>query len=149
MQVYLGDHSLSKSEQKVFQVVRKVMHPQYRHLVSLAVTYDFALLELNETVPCNDLIRPACLPLSNSNAYVNWKAKVSGWGTTSRNEDVRPNVLTKTSVRIEENSACYQQYARLNERLRITEDMVCAKSATNSDSCQGDSGGKESGGNQL
>jgi len=134
--VTLGEHDLRKSDgEKKVRVCGITNNPNYN---AGTIDYDYAILELCETVTFETDISPACLPASSSTNYDNREAVVSGWGTLSSGGN-QPTVLHEATINTMSNSQCTSRDTVYSSR-DITDRMLCA-SATGKDACQGDSGG--------
>lgn len=117
-----------------FKVIRIVKHACYS---SSSYNNDIALLQLNEAVKFDNVLRPVCLP-TPGRSFTGLDGIVTGWGATSEHGDVS-DTLMEVTVPIQSNDDCKKSgYGES----RITENMLCAGfKEGKKDSCQGDSGG--------
>ena len=145
--VLLGTHFGDLPFMKVTTIVQ---HPYYDDQTD---NYDFSLMKLNRhidfTSPQN--VRPICLPEKMDSStkysdYYNVSAIVTGWGSTIKREKYDPPLGATSKVLREskdlivmKNTVCQTKYQ--NDKVKITEQMLCASSELSQDSCQGDSGG--------
>ena len=124
-----------------------IIHSNYS---SDSVYNDIGLIKLAKDLIFNELIRPICLPILNSeidiNQLLNSDSEVStaGWGLDSYGGKSGPN-LNEVKVMIVPRVKCNQSYSKLKARTiqkGITEQLLCAGSREDGkDACQGDSGG--------
>jgi len=139
-QVLLGEHdykTTSESDRVRANVIEAINHPDYN---SRTTNYDFSLLKLDQKIDFSEHphIRPICLPGSDDETYDNFKAIVTGWGTTSSGGSLSSK-LREVMVDVMSNDECKESGYADDE---ITDQMICAGvDAGGKDSCQGDSGG--------
>ncbi|KAL1240490.1 Ovochymase-2 [Trichinella pseudospiralis] len=136
--VVLGVHNRLIKESN--QVVRQVADVKIHSGFSLdMLTYDIAILLLNESVEFNDYIRPVCIPSKTIyNERLLYNCIVSGWGRIAENAELS-SVLQQAAVPIMSDKECFRSSNRI---LYSPITMLCAgKSYGSSDACQGDSGG--------
>ena len=135
--IIVGEHRItSSSDGTRHSVCRFVDHPNYSNLNN-----DFSILHLNTPVQIGTRAAPACLPATSMGGdFLAGKTlTVSGWGALSEGGG-SPSVLHSVDVPGMTNTQCNQDYPG-----SITSSMVCAGQANGGiDSCQGDSGGKQS-----
>ncbi|CAJ1455475.1 unnamed protein product [Effrenium voratum] len=138
LRVVAGDWKQSSSEDKVMRRVKKVFSiPSYD--VAAKSDNDFALLQLDKPVPINECIGTACLP--HESDPIGQECSITGWGTVS-NIGPTPDTLQEAMVKLLDNKACKEAYAKSNDT--VTDAMICASGVSDlgiTDSCQGDSGG--------
>ncbi|KYN28212.1 PREDICTED: trypsin 3A1-like [Trachymyrmex cornetzi] len=105
---------------------------------------DIAIIEMDEPVSVNGIVRTACLPEGKTIDYTGASATAVGWGRTGETKPVS-NELRKVNLPILSQEECDQAgYAKD----RITENMFCAGyilhpegAIGGRDACFGDSGG--------
>ncbi|XP_024915703.1 trypsin-3 [Cynoglossus semilaevis] len=135
IQVYLGDHDITKWEgyEQVFNVIFIIRHGQYNYLT---FDNDIMLLKLHKPAEINSWVDTVTLPdLNLVPLDQDTVCTVSGWGVISLNYYQLSPVLRAVDVNIFPN--CWYFYY-----FRITQNMICAGSQNGGkDSCQGDSGG--------
>lgn len=136
-EVLLGNHLQKKQDPTEIRVnvKRIIKHPYYNEK---NMDRDLALVELASDLDLAALapeIRPACLPETPDNKYIDVPAVVSGWGTTSTGSK-QTNDLREAVLQTMTNEECNTMYGNGE----IQPDMLCAASQ-GKDSCQGDSGG--------
>ncbi|ETN60642.1 trypsin [Anopheles darlingi] len=120
---------------KLVPVARIINHPKYN---ANTITYDFALLQLEQEVVFGDNAQPVDLPEQDDPVEDTTLCKVSGWGNTQNvNESSRKlRAAYVPSVNQEE---CHKAYASFGG---IYPDQICAGFRNGGkDACQGDSGG--------
>ena len=153
--VLLGAHKLDDEEEIVmgdltFRTVTNIsQHPHYDY-----PNYDFSLLKLDRPIDFTSTpnVRPICLPEKMDSSteysdYYNVSAIVTGWGKTIKIGKYDPPHVGATSKVLREgkdlivmkNALCQAKYQ--NDKIEITDQMLCASSESSQDSCQGDSGG--------
>ncbi|XP_011878399.1 PREDICTED: soluble guanylate cyclase 89Da-like [Vollenhovia emeryi] len=124
-----------------------------RHIKSAAIhenfhsytfNNDIAIIEMDEPVPVNGIVRTACLPEDKMIDYTGALATVVGWGRTGETKPVSDE-LRKVNLPILSREECDQAGYAKN---RITENMFCAGyilhpdgAIGGRDACFGDSGG--------
>ncbi|XP_029452688.1 transmembrane protease serine 12-like [Rhinatrema bivittatum] len=99
---------------------------------------DITLVQLRSPVTYSDYIQPICLHANVSEANLNLKCFVAGWGAT-RYKGRTTNILRDAEVKILPSNLCNKSgwYGGL-----LTSNMICAGYESGGiDSCQGDSGG--------
>ncbi|XP_070156239.1 soluble guanylate cyclase 89Db [Polyergus mexicanus] len=113
-----------------------IIHENYR--ASTAFNNDIAIIEMDQPVSVNDVVRTACLPEDRTIDYTGAIATVVGWGRTGENKPVS-NELRKVDLPILSKEECDQAGYAKN---RITENMFCSGYLDGGrDACFGDSGG--------
>ncbi|CAL4255854.1 unnamed protein product, partial [Meganyctiphanes norvegica] len=136
--VWVGKHDRpilgtdTSPDTKRYDIKTYTPHDRYN---SVDDNYDFALLELTETIPFNNVIRPVCLPKDGSNDYAGEDGTVTGWGLTS-NDGSLSDVLKEAQVPILANNKCGNWAPA-----QITGLKLCAGAVNNTAFCSGDSGG--------
>ncbi|OUC46112.1 trypsin [Trichinella nativa] len=120
--VVLGVHNRLIKESN--QMVRKVADVKIHSSFSLdMLTYDIAILLLNEPVKFNDYVRPVCIPSKTTyNERLLYNCIVSGWGRTAAIKYVSENA---------ELSSVLQQAT-----VPIMSDKECSRSSTESCTAQ-------------
>ncbi|KAL5242096.1 hypothetical protein ACI65C_009506 [Semiaphis heraclei] len=123
-----------------YKIVERVVHPNYN---STYVYNDIALFRLEEEVKFSAHVRPVCL---NTVQNLNFKvATATGWGRTSTNGPISPDLLKVdlSPIAIDHCKYSYPQSTNPRINFGIMEDsMICAGDIKNgSDTCTGDSGG--------
>ncbi|XP_029173024.1 soluble guanylate cyclase 89Db-like [Nylanderia fulva] len=99
---------------------------------------DIAIIEMDQPVSINDLVRTACLPEDKNIDYTGAIATVIGWGQTGENKP-ESDELRKVNLPILSQEECDQAGYAKN---RITENMFCSGYLEGErDACSGDSGG--------
>ncbi|KAL6262142.1 hypothetical protein P5V15_007239 [Pogonomyrmex californicus] len=107
---------------------------------SYSFNNDIAIIEMNEPVSLNDIVRTACLPEDKTIDYTGALATVIGWGRTGETKPVSDE-LRKVNLPILSKEECDQAGYAKN---RISENMFCAgyiEGIGGQDACYGDSGG--------
>ncbi|CAI6366493.1 unnamed protein product [Macrosiphum euphorbiae] len=123
-----------------YKIVERVVHPNYN---STYVYNDIALFRLEEEVKFSAHVRPVCL---NTVQKLSFKvATATGWGRTSTNGPISPDLLKVdlSPISIDHCKYSYPQSSNPRINFGIMEDsMICAGDIRNgSDTCTGDSGG--------
>ncbi|XP_059622965.1 trypsin-1-like [Phlebotomus argentipes] len=120
---------------KVVNVKRIVQHPQWN---PQTIDYDFALLELAETLTFSEACQPVDLPEQDQDVEDGALLLVSGWGNTQNAEESREK-LRAALVPKTNDEVCSEAYGGNG---MITPRMICAGyEEGGKDACQGDSGG--------
>ncbi len=83
------------------------------------------------------------LPNKNQTIPTGFECIVTGWGTWKINTTFReePNILQKVSIPIFDQKSCDKLYRNSPLRIRITDELICAKRDVRKGACYGDSGG--------
>ncbi|XP_003240507.1 venom protease isoform X1 [Acyrthosiphon pisum] len=123
-----------------YKVVERVVHPKYN---STYVYNDIALFRLEVEVKFSEHVRPVCLNTVQNLSFDMTTA--TGWGRTSTNGMISPDLL-KVDLSLISNENCkysYPQSANPRINFGILEDsMICAGDIVDGgDTCTGDSGG--------
>ncbi|CAL4156037.1 unnamed protein product, partial [Meganyctiphanes norvegica] len=138
LKVRVGEHDQSSitdddpDNTKDYAVTSYVAHPDFE--CAGVLNNDFALLELEQEIPFNSVIRPVCLPEDDSKTYAGVTATVSGWGHTT-NGGLSADVLMEVDVPIDAQADCRGDLGPFEDT------KICAGPLPGKDSCQGDSGG--------
>ncbi|XP_046689251.1 venom protease-like [Homalodisca vitripennis] len=105
---------------------------------------DIGLVKLKNRVQYTTLIRPICLPESDtfgSSSLVGESCDITGWGRTAYgNRNAVVTHLQEARVDITDKNNCSNAYERFRNVI-IDDGVVCAISPIGQDTCQGDSGG--------
>ena len=118
-------------------VLSMVTHPSYN---STTQDNDFALLKLANPVVVSQNASFICLPPDVTQTFAGANLTISGWGTTSSGGTQSP-ALKGAFITGLTNAACSTTGGYGTS---ITANMICATTpAVDTDTCQGDSGGKQ------
>ncbi|KAG5348172.1 TRY3 protein, partial [Acromyrmex charruanus] len=135
-----SDRSSMSRNAIVRRIKSAIIHENFH---SYTFNNDIAIIEMDEPVSVNGIVRTACLPEGKTIDYTGALATVVGWGRTGETKPVS-NELRKVNLPILSQEECDQAgYAKD----RITENMFCAgyilhpEGAVGRDACFGDSGG--------
>ncbi|XP_044019324.1 soluble guanylate cyclase 89Db-like [Aphidius gifuensis] len=136
-ELQLGDHKLTRRGQNAIR--RRVKSwTTHENFNRGNLNNDIAIIELNEPVPLDGIVRTACLPDNQAIDYTGSYATAIGWGRTSEGGDLSSQ-LRKVQLPLLSDEECDQAGY---EKSRRTENMICAGYLDgNKDSCSGDSGG--------
>nr|XP_002128632.1 mannan-binding lectin serine protease 1 [Ciona intestinalis] len=145
------DYNNATSPARNLTVIRVIRHPRYN---PSTWEYDVALLELDEPVIMNNVIRPICMPKTVADfdrIRPNVSGEIIGWGKYSI--DHPSYILLHGRTTIVSNAQClgrlhslgrtYSHIGQIVSWFRLTDTMFCAGSTYGSTSytCKGDSGG--------
>lgn len=123
-----------------YEIVERVVHPNYN---STYVYNDIALFRLGEEVKFSAYVRPICLNTVQTFRFKT--ATAIGWGRTSTNGPISPDLLKVDLSPIPINQCKYSYPQSSNRRINLgimEESMICAGDIRNGrDTCTGDSGG--------
>lgn len=122
----LSDSGLQRQVQKTF--VSSFYSP-------LTLDMDVAILKLAEPLSGPNI---ATISLCSQRPGNNEFVRISGWGITNENNQMPPNQVRTTNVRVIAKSECMKSYAG---KAYISSTMFCASIPGQRDSCSGDSGG--------
>lgn len=120
-----------------------IVHPEYKALSGDA---DLAAIELSESVPYTDKIRPVCIwvssPSSRGPVYedlVGKEGTIVGWGRDEQGTKITPEPRS-TNVRVVSQEDCLR--SRIDFRYITSNRTICAGGVDpGSGPCSGDSGG--------
>ncbi|XP_053881030.1 tryptase-like [Malaclemys terrapin pileata] len=137
----LGEYQLSNpSPTRISSPVSRIVrHPDYNENTGVA---DIVLVQLTEPVNFRDTIRPISLPGPSTQFPAREQCWVTGWGLIGWGcGDMLPPPQTLQVLRVPliNSSTCREHFRDCKHR--IQDDMLCAGSEVNRDSCKGDSGG--------
>ncbi|KAH1170662.1 hypothetical protein KIL84_006280 [Mauremys mutica] len=132
----LGEHQLSNpSPTRISSPVRRIVrHPDYNENTGVA---DVALVQLTEPVAFTDTIRPVSLPGPSTQFPAGEKCWVTGWGLIGwgcKDTLPPPRTLQELQVPLVDSSTCRDHFRDCKRPIR--EDMLCAGSEVNRDSCK-------------
>ncbi|KAK5650379.1 hypothetical protein RI129_001408 [Pyrocoelia pectoralis] len=129
------DRSTSQETSTFFRRISRIInHGAYG--VGASYNNDIALLQLEQPLNFDGILKPVCLPLAGK-SYSGQIGIVTGWGATASQGSVS-NKLQEVRVPILSHDDCQ----RTGYGKRVTENMICAGYPQGmKDSCQGDSGG--------
>ncbi|XP_039307262.1 soluble guanylate cyclase 89Da [Solenopsis invicta] len=136
-----SDRSSISNNAIVRRIKSATVHENYN---SYSFNNDIAIIEMDEPVSINGIVRTACLPEDKMIDYTGALATVVGWGRTGETKPVSDE-LRKVNLPILSREECDQAGYAKN---RITENMFCAGyilhpegAEGGRDACFGDSGG--------
>ncbi|KAE8295803.1 Ovochymase-2 [Larimichthys crocea] len=136
------DQRVDDEEEQVFDIKSVSVHEKYRH--ALPMSYDIALMELNQPIRLGARVRPICLPLPDENIPPETSCIVGGWGRLKEKGRL-PAVLREVQLDLVDPAKCKYvlqtiKSSFLNQRPAMT--VLCAGPERGGrDACQGDSGG--------
>ncbi|XP_048356098.1 acrosin-like [Sphaerodactylus townsendi] len=136
--VLVGATDLSKPgpDAQVFTIKMLADHEQYSPIGQLN---DIAVIELNQSVACNDYVQLACLPDGSVNMPALSHCYFSGWSTTDTKRYVKkPEILQEVKVNLLEVGACNSS-RWVNKRIQDYNVCVMAEKG-GKENCQGDGG---------
>nr|BAR45634.1 limulus clotting factor C-like [Scolopendra japonica] len=145
LQLYFGkyyrDNNKDDDEVEVREVEEIHIHHDYE---PSSFESDIALVRLKTPVKLTSRVQPVCLPTdideSNSRVKEGNPGVITGWGRTETGN--LSAILQQAKVPIVSNKQCEEDYKKVNLRIIVSRNMLCAgydKGAR--DSCSGDSGG--------
>nr|XP_025039237.1 acrosin-like [Pelodiscus sinensis] len=121
---------------QIRSVHRAVLHQEYNPHTK---TNDIALIQLDRPVAFDDLTQPACLPSTRMAVTTFSPCYISGWGTTTHNNEDTADILQEAKVQLIDTTTCNSS-SWYNGA--IASNNLCAGyEQGGTDSCQGDSGG--------
>ncbi|XP_077290897.1 transmembrane protease serine 9-like [Arctopsyche grandis] len=137
--VVLGNEDLDKYPEFIFNVIEKVIHPEYQ---PVSVYNDIGLLKMDKKVKYSEKIRPACLHVGNP--VNDQKAVATGWGITDFETETKSDALLKVTLEKFTHEECKQSYPiakKSRDGIRNTSQICYGSRSEVKDTCQGDSGG--------
>ncbi|XP_067214414.1 trypsin-7-like [Linepithema humile] len=131
-----NDHPSIGSNTIVRRIKTATIHKDFH---SYSYDNDIGIIEMDEPVSLNNIVRTACLPEDKAIDYTGALALAVGWGRTGESTQVSDE-LRKVSLPVLSQEEC--DNAGYAEK-RITENMFCAGYLLEGarDACFGDSGG--------
>ncbi|CAL4197578.1 unnamed protein product, partial [Meganyctiphanes norvegica] len=130
-QVTIGDAIL-----KNIKVVEEYIHPNFTDCN--AKHYDFALLELEESISFNEHLMPVCLPANSLNTFGCQAATVIGWGRHDADVFTHSTKLREHRTKIQEKPWC----GLWNKNGDMDQSQICAGGEVAGEGiCHGDNGG--------
>jgi len=124
---------------QISNLVSYIKHPQY-NVGAETFNNDIATLQLTTAIQMGANVAPANLPLANAPDYAGDNVILTGWGRTSAS-NVLPNVLQKATLPVIDQAECNRLLSPVNGAL-TGPGQICVKDpASQSGSCNGDSGG--------
>jgi len=147
--IYLGEFDTKNTGNfleplpvETYNVVEKIIHPNFRYMSIQPDRFDVALLRLNRPVTFKQNILPICLPQQNKD-FEGYTGIVAGWGKTDTSfGKTGTNILNKVPVPVINNDECLEWHRQKNIDLKLYSEMMCAGHQDGlMDACLGDSGG--------
>ncbi|XP_070763178.1 ovochymase-2 [Enoplosus armatus] len=141
------DRRVDDEEEQVFLIKSVSVHEKYHH--ALPMSYDIALVELDQHVRLGASVQPICLPLPDESVPPETSCIVGGWGRMKEKGRL-PAVLREVQVDLVDPAKCKYvlqtvKSSLLNQRPAKPQPamtVVCAGPERGGrDACQGDSGG--------
>lgn len=138
--VIAGDHRVlsTDSTEQMRYGLNVFLHDDYN-----PNTYDndIAVVRVNSPFSINDNVRPACLPETCDEDYVNKQVLISGWGRSNAGnrdiQDIRPDALNFAWMTAKAREYCYMYGGSLDKTICVSDDVGDRKRSP----CFGDSGG--------
>ncbi|XP_074201134.1 serine protease 44-like isoform X1 [Camelus bactrianus] len=115
----------------------------HSHYDVRTLSNDIALALLAFSVNYSSSIQPVCLPEKHFEANAGTRCWVTGWGQTTENASVLPDVLQETEQILLHRKECNQRMqAKLRfRRTLVRKGMICGYHEKMKSPCKGDSGG--------
>ncbi|XP_076588628.1 ovochymase-2, partial [Chaetodon auriga] len=141
------DQRIEDEEEQVFVVKSVSVHEKYHH--ALPMSYDIALMELEQHIRMGARVHPICLPLPDESIPPETSCSVGGWGRVKEKGRL-PAVLREVQLDLVDPAKCKYvlqtvRSSNLNQRparLQPAMTVLCAGPERGGrDACQGDSGG--------
>jgi secreted trypsin-like serine protease len=132
-QVRLGRIQWQASGGVAVNAAQRIGHPNFN---SRTLANDIALLRLPNPVASTNNIRPIPLPPANAGNFAGVNALVSGWGRTTQNGGVSPNLMW-IQCPVITNAVCAQTFGSSI----IINSTLCIRCPSGRGTCNGDSGG--------
>ncbi|XP_013142043.1 PREDICTED: serine protease gd-like, partial [Papilio polytes] len=149
--IYLGKHNLRTSVRgvKIRLVEDIIVHPEYN---SSSYSHDLSIIQMIESVPYTDYVRPACMwpdDQTQLNSVIGKKGSVVGWGFDETG--VATEELTLVEMPVVDQETCIRSYSEFFARF-TSQYTYCAgyrdgaldkRTGTRKSTsvCNGDSGG--------
>ncbi|KAM9351926.1 serine protease 33 [Symphorus nematophorus] len=141
------DQRVDDEEEQVFLIKSVSVHEKYHH--ALPMSYDIALLELDDFIRLGARVHPICLPLPDESIPPETSCIVGGWGRV-REKGRLPAVLREVQLDLVDPAKCKyvlqtvkssilnQKPARPQQAMTV---LCAGPERGGRDACQGDSGG--------
>uniref|UniRef100_A0A6M2DUH7 Putative trypsin-like serine protease n=1 Tax=Xenopsylla cheopis TaxID=163159 RepID=A0A6M2DUH7_XENCH len=136
IQVFVGAHDISKSDELNRQTRKVAKYLQHEKYDQSTLEYDIGLLKLATPIICNDYAKLTKLNKDKSKTFVGKTATVSGWGIFKDFPNFKlPDKLQYTTLEVQPQEDCKKVWGAY-----IRDYTICAKHEKQS-ICIGDSGG--------
>ncbi|XP_036964112.1 ovochymase-2 isoform X3 [Acanthopagrus latus] len=141
------DQRVDDEEEQVLLIKSASAHEKYHH--SVPMSYDIALLELDQRIRFGARVRPICLPLPDENIPPETNCIVGGWGRVKEKGRL-PAVLREVRLDLLDPARCKHVLQTVKSSLLSQRParplpamtVLCAGPERGGrDACQGDSGG--------
>ncbi|XP_045904656.1 ovochymase-2 isoform X5 [Micropterus dolomieu] len=141
------DRRVDDEEEQVFLVKSVSVHEKYNH--ALPMSYDIALMELDQHIQLGSHAQPICLPLPDDNIPPETSCIVGGWGRMKEKGRL-PAVLREVQLDLVDPAKCKYVLQTVKSSIRNQRParpqpamtVLCAgPERGGKDACQGDSGG--------
>lgn len=133
LKLYLGGLQHSGNDGKALKLKAIHVHPEFKW-----PAYDFALLELAESVSDVQPLTLSSEDLSNSTDLVT----SIGWGLMNQEGTIESDVLLKVTVPLKPRALCQEDRFVQLRGYQLGEETLCTQTSFHQkSSCQGDSGG--------
>uniref|UniRef100_A0A671VSJ8 Ovochymase 2 n=1 Tax=Sparus aurata TaxID=8175 RepID=A0A671VSJ8_SPAAU len=141
------DQRVEDEEEQVLMIKSASVHEKYHH--SVPMSYDIALLELDQRIRFGARVKPICLPLPEEKIPPETNCIVGGWGRVKEKGRL-PAVLREVQLDLVDPAKCQHvlqtiKSSLLNQRPARPQPamtVLCAGPERGGrDACQGDSGG--------
>ncbi|XP_049430393.1 ovochymase-2 isoform X1 [Epinephelus fuscoguttatus] len=141
------DQRVDDEEEQVLLIKSVSLHEKYHH--ALPMSYDIALVELDQHILLGARVKPICLPLPNESIPPETSCIVGGWGRMKEKGRL-PAVLREVQLDLVDPAKCKnvlqtvkssvlkQRPARPQQAMTV---LCAGPEKGGKDACQGDSGG--------
>ncbi|XP_047483691.1 prostasin-like [Penaeus chinensis] len=135
VKIGLSDHDQLSDDGLQVPVSELIVHELYK---DSDISFDVALIRLQEPLVFHHFLRPACLPTDATESYEGRWGFVYGWGVTNISDYILSSRLQETQLLILGPDCDNKTIGNV----RPTPDMLCAGTEEGGkDTCTGDSGG--------
>nr|XP_020460110.1 ovochymase-2-like isoform X2 [Monopterus albus] len=141
------DRRVNDEEEQVFRVKTVTVHENYHH--AWPMSYDIALVELDQHIQLGVRVQPICLPLPDEKILPQTSCIVGGWGRIKEKGRL-PAILREVQLNLVEPSKCKYVLQTVHSSVLHKRPVqswsamtvLCAGPERGGrDACQGDSGG--------
>ncbi|XP_022539528.2 ovochymase-2 [Astyanax mexicanus] len=140
VEAVVGEHDqkvVDRGEQS-FRVKSVKLHEKYQH--TFPMSYDIAVLELQESIQFSDYVQPICLPFPGETFPPKTTCVVAGWGRTKERGPLTP-VLHEVQLELVDSAVCQHVLQTLGLGRDFYAVLCAGPERGGKDTCQGDSGG--------
>ncbi|XP_077424652.1 LOW QUALITY PROTEIN: ovochymase-2 [Vanacampus margaritifer] len=132
------DRRVEDAEEQVISIKSVSLHEKYHHDVPMS--FDVALVQLDQTIQLGSFVQPLCLPLPDESNSPEATCIVGGWGRLKERGRL-PAILREVQLELVDPAKCKYVLQTVTRAHNGANTVVCAgQERGGRDTCQGDSG---------